>query len=133
MDFLIDYYGIRSPFKGELDFFRERPEVAGMATEDAKIILNPFSSLSDKEKRSVAINEAIRLYMKDNEVQPDFELTDEQKKLFEGTEYAADEAAAKQSILARILSGDPSARNATLDQTLAAQKLKAQLMNLNKR
>ena len=43
MDFLVDFYGIREPFKGELDFFRKRPEVAGMATEDNKIIINPFN------------------------------------------------------------------------------------------
>ncbi|MFZ9241516.1 MAG: hypothetical protein ACO22R_10275, partial [Chitinophagaceae bacterium] len=116
MDFLVDFYGIREPFEGELDFFRKRPEVAGMATEDNKIIINPFSSLSKKELNAVARNEAIRLYLKENKVKPNFELTEEQQKMFSGTEYEKDPLSAKQSILDRILTNDPSAKDATLDQ-----------------
>ncbi len=133
MDFLVDFYGIREQFKGELDFFRKRPEVAGMATEDNKIIINPFSSLSKKELNAVARNEAIRLYLKENKVKPNFELTEEQQKMFSGTEYEKDPLSAKQSILARILTNDPSAKDATLDQTIMAQKIKDQIMNMTKR
>ena len=41
---------IREPYQSELDFFRTRPEVAGMATEDKRIILNPFNNFNEKQK-----------------------------------------------------------------------------------
>jgi hypothetical protein len=132
MDFLVDFYGMRKPYEGELKFFRERPEVAGMAAEDNKIILNPFSSLSSKELKSVAQNEAIRLYLK-KQAAPDFDLTPEQLKMFKGTEYEKNPVAAKQSILARILTNDPSAKNATLDQIMQSQMIRDQIMSLKKR
>lgn len=133
MDFLVKMYGMRKPFPGELTFFKERPEVAGMATEDDKIILNPYSELTPVEKEAVARNEALRIYMKQNNISPEFDLTKAQEKMFAGTEYEKDPIAAKQSILARILSGDPSAKDATLDQTLEAQKLQEQIMKMMKK
>ena len=133
MDNLVKMYGIRTPYKSELDFFKGRPEVAGMATEDNKIILNPFSSLSPQEKMAVAKNEALRIYMRLNEITPTFDLTKDQKSMFIGTEYEKDPISAKQTILARILSGDPSAKDATLDQTLEAQKLQEQIMQSMKK
>jgi hypothetical protein len=53
--------------------------------------------------------------------------------MFAGTEYEKDPVSAKQSILARILSNDPSAKDATLDQTLEAQKLQEQIMQMMKK
>jgi hypothetical protein len=86
-----------------------------MATEDNAIILNPFSKLSDQEKQSVAKNEAIRLWLKKNNVQPQFNLTPEQFKFFRNTEYgqSKDATPLKQTIIARILTGDPSVGNVT--------------------
>ena len=133
MEFLVDMYGIRAPAKGELAFFKDRPEVAGMATEDNKITLNPYSTLSKKELSSVAQNEALRIFMRLNDIQPKFSLTKDQLYMFKGTEYENDPLAAKQSILARILSGDPSAGEPTLDQTLEAQKIQEQVMKLRKK
>ena len=133
MDDLIKMYGMRSPYKSELTFFKERPEVAGMAAEDDKIILNPYSELSQQEKMAVAKNEALRIYMRQNEIAPEFDLTKSQQKMFMGTEYENDPVSAKQSILARILSGDPSAKDATLDQTLEAQRLQEQIMQMMKK
>ena len=133
MDNLVKLYGMRTPYKSELTFFKERPEVAGMAAEDNKIILNPFSTLSPQEKMAVAKNEALRIYMRQNEISPNFDLTSSQQKMFAGTEYEKDPVSAKQSILARILSNDPSAKDATLDQTLEAQKLQEQIMQMMKK
>jgi len=130
MDFLVDMFGTREPEKGELEFFKKRPEVAGMATEDNKIILNPFSKNSPAEQQAVAQNEALRLFMKQQGTNPEFKLTDEQNKFFKGTEYEKDQAAAKQTILARILTGDPSAKNATPEQIKAAQALGASIQQL---
>ena len=133
MDNLVKMYGIRKPYESEIKFFKDRPEVGGMATEDNKIILNPFTTLSPSEKSAVARNEAIRLYMRQNEIAPEFDLTKSQQKMFMGTEYEKDPVSAKQSILARILSGDPSAKDATLDQTLEAQRLQEQIMQMMKK
>ncbi len=133
MDNLVKMYGIRKPYESEINFFKDRPEVGGMATEDNKIILNPFSTLSPSERSAVARNEAIRLYMRQNEIAPEFDLTKSQQKMFMGTEYEKDPVSAKQSILARILSGDPSAKDATLDQTLEAQRLQEQIMQMMKK
>lgn len=122
-DFLIDMFGMRDPYESELKFFKSRPEVAGMATEDNKIILNPYTKLSKQEQQAVANNEALRLFMKATKVAPDFKLTPEQTEFFKNTEYEKDPIAAKQTILARILSGDPSAKNVTAEQQKAAQDL----------
>jgi hypothetical protein len=108
-------------YPDEDQFFSDRPEVAGMAAEDNTIILNPYSKLSKKQLGAVAENEALRLDMRKNEFSPDFEVTPEQVKFFKGTEYADNPTAMKQTILARVYSGDPSA-NATPEQKQALKK-----------
>jgi hypothetical protein len=124
-------FELRSPYQGELQYFQKNPHVAGMATEDNRIILNPASGLSEREKMAVAQNEALRLFMKQKNFQPDFDLTDEQMKFFQGmkADYAKPEnkMAARHTILARIMSGDPSAGKASEAQMMAVQKLKAML------
>ena len=102
-------YPVRAPYPGEDTFFKGRPEVGGMAAEDGKITLNPYSKLSDDEKSSVAKNEAIRLWMRDKKPNLSFPVSPKQKQAFANTEYGGDENALKQTIVARILSGDPSA------------------------
>ena len=115
-------YPVRKPYESEDKYFKANPNVAGMATEDGAVILNPYSTLSDTEKQAVALNEAYRLYMRENKIVPKFELTEEQKKFFTGSEYANNPDAAKQTIVARILSGDPSAK-ATAQQKAEAKKI----------
>ena len=115
-------YPVRKPYESEDKYFKANPNVAGMATEDGAVILNPYSTLSDTEKQAVALNEAYRLYMRENKIVPKFELTEEQKKFFTGSEYANNPDAAKQTIVARILSGDPSAK-ATARQQAEAKKI----------
>lgn len=108
-------YEIRDPFAGESEFFKKRPEVGGMAAEDGKIVLNPFSPLKDSEKMLVAKNEAIRLWLRDNKVEPKFNVTPEQMKMFTNTEYGKpeNEQALKHTLIARFLTGDPSAGQMT--------------------
>ena len=83
--------------------------------EDGSIILNPYSPLDKKSLSAVAKNEALRLKMHRDEFIPDIKITPEQRRFFKGTEYATNQQAMKQTILARIYSGDPSAR-ATKEQ-----------------
>ena len=129
MNFLVDFYGIREPVKSELEFFKKRPEVGGYAAEDNKIVLNPFSTLKPSEQASVAQNEAMRLFMRSNKYAPHFELTKEQKSFFKGTEYGKDQEAAKQSVIARILTGDPSVGEITPEQKQAATDFMQQLQS----
>jgi len=115
---------IREPYEGEVSFFKENPETAGMMTEDGKIILNPFSPLSEEEKGSVVLNEASRLFMKQNpDYQPQFDLLPEQSAVFKGTPYENDPAAQKSTFAARVYSGDPSAVYPTKDQMMHTKRL----------
>ncbi len=116
-------YSLREElYPGEESYFKNNPQVAGMAADDGKVILNPYSPLSKAEKGAVAKNEAIRLFMREQGVTPEFELSKNQIGQFAGTKYAENLDALKQSIVARILSGDPSA-NATEDQISYANQL----------
>ena len=125
MDFLVDMFGIRKPYDTELSYFKNNPTVAGMATEDNKIILNPYSKNTSKEQQAVAKNEAVRLFMNLQNIVPSFDLTEEQQKFFKGSAYEKDPVAAKQTIISRILSGDPSAKNVTEEQMKAAKEIEA--------
>ena len=103
-------YEVRTPFPGEDAFFKSRPEVGGMAAEDGKIVLNPYSPLKEQEKSQVAKNEAIRLWMRENKPKLAFELNKNQIESFSGTEYSNNPQALKETIVARILTGDASAK-----------------------
>jgi len=120
-------YEIRSPFESELEFFKNNPKVSGMAAEDGRIILNPFSDLDSASMRSVAANEAARLLMRENKIKPDFDVTEEQRKAFQGSGYEDNEDALKETILARAVSGDPSAGKLTPRQKEWASLVGAQL------
>ncbi len=117
-------YPVREPYPSENEFFKTRPEVSGMYTEDRKIILNPYSKLSEQEKKAVLKLEAYRLFMDDNNIQPAFDLTPEQINKFKGTEYGGDLNALKLSIISRILVGDPSTGNITPEQKAFAEKVR---------
>jgi hypothetical protein len=103
---------IREPFESELEFFKKNKSVGGMATEDGKVILNPFSSLSKTEKEAVALNESARLYLRKIGA-PSFSITNDQKKKF--NEYGSEDDV-KSTIAARILSNDLSVSDATEEQ-----------------
>jgi hypothetical protein len=103
-------YKIREKlFPGEDEYFKTHENVAGMAAEDGRIILNPYSKLSKQELGLVALNEALRLKMRDDDFDPQFQVTSDQVSYFKGTAYEKNPKAMRQTILARIYSGDPSA------------------------
>ncbi len=116
-------YPVRQPYPSEDAFFAMNPNVAGYAAEDRSIVLNRGSKLSNKELAAVATNEAARLYMRDMDISPDFKLTQEQRLAFQGTPYANNEKALKQTIVSRILTGDPSAGKTTPEQKDFSKKL----------
>jgi len=116
---------LRDPFQSELDYFSKNKNVTGMATEDNRIILNPYSNLNEKQKNAVIKNEAARILIRSGKIEkPNFDLTEEQKKFLEGTTYKnASEEDRKATIAARLLAGDISGQNATEDQMSYISKL----------
>ena len=110
-------------YPGEEDFFRKNPHVAGMAAEDNRIIMNPFSKLSDSEKQAVMLNEAARVHMRTGNMEPPrFALTPEQEKSF--ANYSTDPVDRASTVAARILSNDPSALQPTPEQLNYVQQLR---------
>lgn len=101
---------------GEDKYFKANPGMAAMAAEDGKVILNPYSKAKPQEQEAAVRNETARLFMRNTEIKPSFELTKEQRAQFAGTPYANDEQAMRETIAARIFSNDPSAKTATPEQ-----------------
>lgn len=108
-------------YPGEDEYFKAHPEVGGMAAEDNQVIINPYSSLTDEEKQGIIINESARLAMRNGYRRPTFDLTPEQKEAFK--DYSTDEQDIRETIIGRILSGDTSAKNVTLEQKKYAEEL----------
>ena len=107
--------GVRQPYDSESQYFKSNPHVAGMASEDNRIVLNPFSTLSEAEKKAVMMNESARVYMRTGKVAPpQFGLTPEQEEAFGA--YSPDMTDRLSTVAARVLSGDPSALQATPEQ-----------------
>jgi len=102
--------GLRDPYPGELDYFKKNPHVSGMATEDDRVILNPFSDLSPQERDAVVKNEQFRIKMRRGGARPDFALTPQQREKFRG--YGSEQDI-RETIAARIYSGDPSTGDPT--------------------
>ena len=125
-------YPVRNPAPSEQAFFALNPNVGGYAAEDRSIVLNEGARnenryLSNRELGAVAQNEAARLYMRDRGIVPDFKLTKEQEQKFQGTTYASNPEALKQSIAARIITGDQSAGKITKEQKGFSQRLLKQM------
>lgn len=132
-------YPIVEPDEGLLKWFKENPQTTGMQWGAGKndsstdtprsIVLNPFSNLSKEQQMAVAKNEAIRHFIDEKQIIPKFNLTPEQEKAFAGTQYGKiqDKTPLKQSVLARILTGDESVGTITPMQKRWADWLKTQL------
>jgi hypothetical protein len=116
--------GVREQlYPGEEEYFKANPHVTGMAADDDKIIMNPFSTLKDNEKQAVMLNEAARVHMRKKLIDaPNFELTPTQTEKFGS--YSKDLNDIRQTIAARILSGDPSAGDATPEQQEYVSRLR---------
>lgn len=115
---------LREPWPSEKDFFRDRPEVAGMAADDDCVVLNPYSTLSESEEQAVLLNESARIFMRQNGIAPTFVLTADQEAAF--SSYGPLDSI-KATVAARILSNDPSALHPTDEQLLFVQTLKAKM------
>lgn len=119
------YFGYfpRKATQEEERWFRVNQNISGYASDDGCIVTNPFTVLSEKELEGVCINEAIRLFMREHEINPKIELTQLQSDSFKGTAYEGMSDAARQTIIARIISGDPSALDCTAHQKKVADEI----------
>lgn len=115
---------LRQPYEGEANYFRQNPDVAGMAAEDNRVVLNPFTGLSGQGREAVYRNELARVLMRGN---PDFvppPITPEQANFLTVTTYAnASDADRRATMAARVFSGDPSAGAVTPAQDQLARRL----------
>jgi len=103
-------------YDGEMSYFQGNPHVAGMAAEDDRVILNPFSKNTQQGQDAVALNESARVYMRRNALLPNFSVTPQQSQQFMGTAYQNDHDNMRRTLAARLMSGDPSAQDATPEQ-----------------
>jgi hypothetical protein len=130
------------PDKETLDYFKKNPTVAGMAVGaglngydgDRRVFVNPYSGLTNEERKGLVENERIRHFMDENKPKLEFNPTSQQVKSFEGTEYGKPENAErlKQTLVARILTGDRSAGDITPEQQKAADVIWQQWAKQNK-
>ena len=113
---------LRDPYESEHKYFKSNPHVGGYADfKTGSIVMNPYSKLSDEEKKGVMTNEYSRLIMRQNDLLPPFELTPEQKEAFKGY---GDDRSQRETVVGRIISGDPSALNVTEEQKEFAEYVK---------
>ena len=105
-------YKERKPSTSELDFFR-RSGVPGYAAEDGSVVINPVQQ-PGVNYESVRINEHVRLLIRGGKVQPpNFQITTAQQQRFKDYGSLDD---IRATIAARLVSGDPSAGEATEEQ-----------------
>lgn len=118
---------LREPYESELKYFKENPGVAGMATEDDRVIFNPYSSVHPKNSDSIYQNEASRIHIRKSKNKPKFNLTKEQKESFK--DYGQDQDI-RDTITARIISGDESAGKFTPEQKEYADRVRNEMMEM---
>jgi len=117
---------LREPLQSEMDYFDKNRNVTGMAAEDNKDILNPYSNLNEQQKDALIKNEATRILIRTGQIEkPNFDLTEEQNKYLDNTKYYknASEDDRKATIAARLFTGDTSGQNATEEQMNYISKL----------
>ena len=90
---------------------------------------NEVPSEPRKIKETIFENDFIKRFIDEKQIVPKFNLTPEQEKLLSGTQYGKieDKAPLKQSLLARIITGDESVGKITPMQQKWADWLQSQL------
>ena len=106
--------------EGEIKYFNDNPKVGGMVADDNMIILNPNPD-KDINMDAVTKNEFGRVLINTGKFKvPNFKLTDTQQKEF--SKYGTNKNI-QDTIITRIVSGDPSAKDFTPEQKAIADKL----------
>ena len=89
-----------------------------MAADDDRVILNPYSANTQQEQNLVALNESARGFMRRNpQLAPSFGVLPSQAAQFAGTAYGQNPQATRETLAARLLTGDPSGGQPTKAQS----------------
>ena len=120
---------VRDATPSEMSFFSANPTVSGMASEDNRVVMNQASNLTPREKQSVALNEYARILMRSNPaLVPSFSLTKKQNEYLDTTLYrGASDSDRAATLAARLVSGDPSAGQPTLEQMQFIEMLRGHI------
>lgn len=131
-----DKYPTVAPDADTLKYFKANPTVSGMAVGAGlngydgprRVMVNPYAKLNPQQTKALEENERLRHYMDETKPSLDFKITPKQLKAFEGTEYGKPENIdrLRETILARIITGDGSAEDFTEEQAAAAAKIRGQ-------
>ena len=120
----------RTPNTGEIKFFTDNPTVGGMADfNTGTVVINPLKQWKPEERNSIQANESMRLFMRHNNIKPEFKLTEEQTNLFSnnrtntGSDYIDNPSELRETIITRIIAGDPSSGAPTKEQIDIAESL----------
>lgn len=116
-------YFLRKPIADEIAWFKSNENIAGYASLDGFIVINPYSKLSALEIQSVCRNEAIRLFLRNANIVPRIKLTEKQINFFLKTPYQDNPVEMKKTIIARIIANDPSAQDYTKKQKSVADTI----------
>ena len=114
----------RQPYVSESAFFAANPHVAGMAAADDRVILNPRAGLDEVGKKAVFDNERTRILLRHFPMFDGVRLSPEQERKFARYGGPVDRI---HTVLARLLSGDPSAGEPTFLQSNAVQRIRGLL------
>lgn len=117
---MANHHLLRDLYDTEDEYFRNHPDVAGMATEDDRVIFNPYSNVHPKYSDNIYKNEASRILMRNSSERPSYALTEQQKQYFKN--YGSDQDI-RETIAARAFSGDESAGDLTEEQKEYLKKL----------
>jgi len=128
-------YPVVPPDEQSLKYFKDNPNVSGWAyggglndsnaSDPRVVMLNPYSSLTKEQQGYVVDNERLRHFMSEKQYNPSFKPTAQQLSSFNNTEYGKpeNEKSLKQTLIARIITGDQSAGNVTDEQSKEANKV----------
>lgn len=94
-------------------------------TSPRVVMVNPFSKLTKEQQSYLIDNERIRHFMDEKKYDPPFKPTQKQASFFTGTEYGKpeNEKFLKQTLVARIITGDETAGDVTPEQSKEASRI----------
>ncbi len=113
----------RSPYPSEAEWFARHLVVAGFATRRGEVVLNPYLVRRPKQRSSVLLNEAIRVYLWRRRG-PRILLNPEQRRRFEGYGRPTD---CSDTVIARLVARDSSAGKPSAHQRWLARIVGARL------
>src|SRR4051794_4566129 len=93
-------FPIRPATNTESTWFARNPNVRAYASSDGAVVFNPHQSLSKNIRRSLYVNESVRLFLRKLKITPSIEVTASQLKRFQNTPYEHDLGALRQTLVA---------------------------------